>query len=507
MHWKTYRDLPPEKKHDETYYIIGLDIGNESTGIAFYNLNENAPEVIDLSGGYGKPSIPTVIQYIPETKEWVFGEYAILNQGAGTEITLSNLLSSLGHREYYEVDGKTIRHTSILALFIKEVIGNVRNINPKAEIVGIIAAIPDRLSNEAQLELRQAFQLAGYEKELLALVPSRECVLAHHYRNCHPAEGKVLLLDYGSSCVRSGVYELRNDGVTALSNIFNDEIGTGNLLDDVNVFFRELFGGETTSGFEQQLSAFTYQHKDLLFQKNIRTKPVKLYYNFVYPPFQQTVTHNYVQQLVAPYSQNFDRLISDALGKNTTERRIAPRDIDAVLCIGGGFEMLWAREAVEDVFALSQIHMYKNPKLVTAEGAAQTAARILGVATGQSYMVEDDHQLLGDIGIKSGDAFLPLALGESYWWQVHEPKLVLVNGKVSGELELFITQRMKEGHEITLASPLLSGLPPRPKGTTRLKFGVEFISNKRMKIKVSDLGFGELFPRSEYQEEFVVNIA
>jgi len=257
MNWKKYKDLPPGVKHDETYYIIGLDIGNESTGIAFFNLSENTPEAIDLSGGYGKPSMPTVMQYIPETREWVYGEYAILNQGAGTEITLSNLLARLGQREYFDVDGKSIRLTSILALFIKEILGNVRNINPKAEIVGIVAAIPDKISNDAQMELRQAFDLAGYAKELIALVPSRECVLAHYYRNQVPKKEKVLLLDYGSRCVRSGVYEVYEDSATALSNVFDERIGTGLLLDDVNDFFSELYEGERADGFGQHISAFT----------------------------------------------------------------------------------------------------------------------------------------------------------------------------------------------------------------------------------------------------------
>jgi len=503
MNWKIYKDLPASEKRDETYYIIGLDIGNESTGIAFYNLHENASEAIDLSGGYGKPSIPTVMQYIPETNEWVFGEYAILNQGSGTEITMQNLLPRLGQREDVVIDRRTVRFTSILALFIKEILGNVKNINPKAEIVGIVAAIPDKLSHDAQQELREAFRLAGYEKELIDLIPGRECVLAYHYRNATLPSNKILLLDYGSRGIRAGVYE---NGEVALSNVFNDEIGTASLSTDVNNFFAAIYKGERTPGFDQQLTAFTHQHKDLLFQKNIRTKPIKLYYNFVYPPFQQAINHSHVARLIESYSESFGRLISDALGKNTTGRRISPRDIDAVLCTGGGFEMLWAREIVSESFTSPQIHMYKNPKLVTAEGAAQTAAFRLGVAPGQIFEIKDTHQLSGDIGLKSGDNFISLALGESYWWQTHEPKLVSVNSQVVGDVALSITERTPSGSERILASSVLTGLPKRPKGATNLKLGVDFLTNTIMKIKISDLGFGEMFQQTKYKEELVVNL-
>jgi len=506
MNWKTYKDLPPTQKYDEAYYIIGLDIGNESTGIAFYNLYENRPEAIDLSGGYGKPSIPTLMQYIPETKEWVFGEYAILNQSLETAITFSNFLSRLGHHDYLEIENKTIRFTTILALYIKEILGNVRNINPKAEIVGIVAAIPDKLSNDAELELRQAFQLAGYEKELITLTPGRECVLAHYFRNHTPKNEKILLLDYGNKSVRCGVYEAREDGITALSNVFDENIGTGPLMEDVIAFFSSIYEGETTPGFNEQLAAFAYQHKDLLFQKNIRTKPLKLYYNFVYPPFQQTINYTRIQQLIDPYTQGLNRLILDALKKNIAGKKISPRDIDALICVGGGFEMLWAKDTVNEIFDFNQIHMCKNPKLVTAEGAAWLAAFRLGITNGQTHYIKDSHQLLGDIGIGSGDAFLPLAYENSYWWQKHEPKLILVKDKINGELGLSITERTSGNNERILASPTLTGLPIRPKGTTRLKFGVDFLTNTSIKLKISDQGFGELFPKSNYQQELVINL-
>ena len=512
MNWKTYKALPPPQKQDEAYYIIGLDIGNDSSGIAFYNLHENTPEPIDLSGGYGKPSIPTVMQYIPETKEWVFGEYAILNQGSGTEITLNHLVQRLGSFDYVEINRKDISIAAILGLFIKELLGSVRNINPKAEIVGIIAAVPDKLSPEAHDELKRAFKLAGYEKELIALIPCRECVLAHHYRGQPLTDEKVLLLDYGSREVRGGVYSVKDTALAkALSNLFDESIGTSNIFADVHSLFEShthtALKGETPTGLQEQLTAFTYQHKDILFQKNIRTKPAKLYYNFVYPPFQQTISHTHVEALISPYKQRFNRFIADTLGKNISEKAISPRDINAVICVGGGFEMLWAREAVADIFEQKQIHMYRNAKLTTAEGAAQLAANLLGAATGNIFEIEDTHKLPGDIGIKSGDVFLPLVERNTFWWQAHKPKLVLVNDKIDGELHLSITQRTPTGDENIISAYVLTGLPKRPKGTTRLMFGIDFKSNTRMTLKVSDLGFGDMFPKTGYQQELTVKLA
>ena len=537
MNWKRYKDLPMAEKYNESYYIIGIDIGNDSTGIAYYNLYEGAPEPIDPSGGYGKPSIPTVMQYIPETKEWVFGEYAILNQSGGAEITFKSLTQRLGHFDYMDIDGKPVSIASMLGHFIRELLGSVRNINPRAEIVGIAASVPAYMGEPAKEELTRAFKLAGYEKELITLVPDREAVLARHFE-VHPPKGeKVLLLDYGSREVRGGVYAVSGDTTAkSLSSIFDESIGTGMIDEDVYGLFEAYYhaehsrnysgkeaGGHDTESeadarqLSEQLTAFAYQHRDILFQKNIRTKPAKLYFNFVYPPFQQTITYEDVETLLKPYRQRFARFIRDtlektlsheaAIPKSARAKAIPPHDIDTVICVGGGFEMLWARETVAAVFTASQIRMYKNAKLVTAEGAALVAARLLGMAKGYSLSVEDNHRLYDDIGLSAGDAFLPLAMKGAFWWQNHQPALVLVNSPVDGELHLTLSRRGTTGKARPLADYSLKGLPTRPKGTTRLKFGINFKSNTDMTLSVEDMGFGEIFPKTGYTGELAVRLA
>ncbi len=321
MHWKKYKALPRSEKSDEAYYIIGLDIGNDTSGIAFYNLAENAPEIIDISGGYGRPSIPTVMQYISETREWVFGEYAILNRGVGSEVTLSSIISRLGNFEYIDLDRRPVSVVSVLSMFIKELLGSVKNINPKAEIVGIVAAVPGYFGEQAREEFQRAFKQAGYEKELIALVSDRECVFTHYYLTHEPRDERILLLDYGSREVRGGLYhsapEESSVAVKSMSSLFDDTIGTSKINDDVHRLFETFLAAHQPPAalgkpVSEHISAFVYQHRDLLFQKNIRLKPAKLYFNFAYPPFQQTVTHEQAERLINPYARQFSRFMHSA---------------------------------------------------------------------------------------------------------------------------------------------------------------------------------------------------
>jgi len=509
MYWKTYKALAPKDKRDETYYVVGIDIGNETSGLAFYNLHENIPETIDISGGYGKPSVPTVVQYIAETKEWVFGEYAVLNQGVGTEVTLQYLVKKLGQFDYVEIDNKPVSIMTILSLFIKELLSSIRNINPKAEIAGIVAAIPAYLGAAGQEELRRAFCAAGYEKELIALVAGRECVLAHHYSGHHVNDAKILLLDYGNREVRGGLYHIQENSETytakAVSSLFDESIGIQAIWEDVYNFFRsQYYAIKQQEPAPDQLTAFIYQHRDMLFKKNIRTKPAKLYFNFVYPPFQKDVSYHDSDRLVKPYRQQFLHFLRDLFSKNIHGEATAPGDVDTVLCTGGGFEMLWVREAVTEVVGSGRSRTYKNSKMVVAEGAALIAAQLLGVAAGKRIVVEDTHQLTIDIGLVAGNAFIPLVERDSFWWQDHKPKLLLVNSKVTDNVQLKFAKRTQNGDEHLLVSHNLTGLPARPKGTTRLKLDVKFTTNTTMQVNVTDIGFGELFPITNYGRELAV---
>ena len=503
MNWKRYKSFEASVKRNEAYYIIGLDIGNDSSAIAFYNLADYAPESIDLSGGYGKPSIPTVMQYISETKEWVFGEYAVLNSGTG--VTFLGLTERLGRFDYVDVAGRSFSVAAVLAMFLKEILGNVKSINPKAEIVGIVAAVPAYFNESAREEFLRAFKLAGYEKELIALVPDRECILAHYYRQLPDKEEHTLILDFGNRELRGGLYEIKPEGggivAVSLSSLFDDMVSMGAVNRDVTKLFESFIGDSTDA--KQHIPAFTHQHKDMLFQKNIRSKPVKLYFNFAYPPTQHTLTSGEADMLIKPYAGRFNRFIRDVTEKNL--RKIPVSKIDVVICVGGGFDMLWARDAVCNVFSKDRVRFGKNPKLTIAEGAAVIAARMLEVE-GINLTLEDNHQLKADIGFADGENFLTLVERNGFWWQKHPAKLLLINEAVAGDVNLQLARRNAEGEGRILTTVKLDGLPERPKGVTRLEANVEFYSDEEFIVTMRDVGFGELFPKVEYVREFTVRV-
>ena len=497
MNFKKFKNLSLPAKKDETYYLIGLDIGNNSTAIAYFNAAADQPESLDLSGGYGKPSIPTVVQYIPDTKEWVVGEYAVLNQGAG--VVFFDMLKRMGNNEYVELSGRLVSFASVFAVFVKEVLLSIKNINPKAEIVGIVCTVPAYFSEAQTSELKKVFKLAGYEKELIGFVSDRESVLAEYLFASENSGETVLVLDFGSRELRGGVYNLTKSKAICKSFYFDESVSMESLDADVYNLFLSFLGASAKDEYKEELKGFHHQFKDVLFQKNIRERPLKLYFNFVYPPTECELTYSMADRLIRPYERRFTALVNEVVEKSQVPT------VDAVLCVGGGFEMLWAREAVCKIFDKEKVRFAKSSKLVGALGASVISAGRVGLLDNK-FVLEDNQKLEFDIGISDGENFFELATRNSFWWQKFSKKLLRVHKEINGSLILSLAAQVSDATVEKLEDFTIEGLPSRPKGVTCLELGVSFLSSNNLELTVRDAGFGELFPKTDFEAKFQMQL-
>ena len=533
MYWKKFKSqvsagAPPSEAH----FVLGIDIGNDSSGLSFFNANTGQPEVLDISGGYGKPSIPTAMQYIPETKEWVYGEYAVHGESSAGNVLVTGLVERLGKHEYVDVDGRSISAVTLLGMFIKELVAHVYSINPRAEIVGVVSAIPSYLSDEAKAELLQAFHKAGLEKELIGFVTDRECVLHGYFHGSHAkpkartgehkpsaGNGRIMLLDLGARELRGTVFDvltLSEDNVQlrSTSSLFESNISANvvnSLVSELfTLFYCDNFGlpSEKISGtVRAQLDSFSYQHRDILFQKNIKTKPARLYFNFAYPAFSRSVSEDEVASLICDIELRMRDFISKLLRNKTHDgNALQPSDIDVILAYGGGFEMIWARELVRDIFGTSDIHFHKNSKSCVSEGAAVAAARKLSLLPELDLSLLDLNRVNIDIGIMitqgRRERFFPLVEQSSFWWQKRAPAhFILSDAVAANPIALKLFRRNSDGDVAFVDEITLCGLPERPRGATRLSVDIYFKNFNCVTCRVKDLGFGEMFPKSDISAE------
>jgi len=505
-----------EGNFDETKFIIGLDLGNSDTALSFFDFNTKKVEQLDISGGYGKASIPTVVQYINDTEEWVFGEYALMNKPLSDSVTFDNLILGLGKKNCYTIGKRVLTHSFILSLFIKEVIGNIKNINPNADIIGIAVSV-SYLNEDAQDEFLRAFLEAGYYDKLIGFFSEKECILNKYCFDEEKIPSKIVTLDFGSREIRGGFYNFFESedeiAVNVISALGEKNIATSviekKLYDIFEGYFKENIGESDISELHKlQLEAFVYQYKNLLFKSK---NGIKLYFNFVYPPFQKTIEKEEIENITLEYKGVLYKFIEDIFekaGEGKTERKGFA--INKVVCCGGGFEMNWIRQAVIDIFGESRCVIYKNPKNISSQGACLIAVKYFNEVKSKKIVFSENMALTQDIGLifcdKNNEGrFVPFIERNSFWWQKFKSKSVIIN-EVDEVPFLNIFRKDKEGNLIIVGRVILDDLPKRPKGTNCFDILFEFIDYNKLNIRIKDLGFGDFFEKTDYEKNVVIEI-
>ncbi len=498
---------------DETKFIIGLDLGNSDSALSFFDFNGNRVEQLDISGGYGKSSMPTVVQYIKDTDEWVFGEYALMNKPLSNSVTFDNLISGLGKKNCYTIDKKVMSHSFILSLYIKEILGNVKNINPKAEIIGIAVSV-SHLNKDEEDELLKAFFEAGYYEKLIGFFPQGECILEKYFFDKENIFSKVVILDFGSREIRGGLYNLLENeneiSVNVISDFSERSISSSviekKVYDIFENYFKENTGEIDISDIHKlQLEAFTYQHKYLLFKSK---NGIKLYFNFVYPPFQKNIEKDYIENITLEYKGIFYEFLERILG-NEKNKENGIFDIDKVICCGGGFEMNWIRQAIVDIFGENRSVIYKNPKNVLSQGACLIAANHFNIIKLKKLVFSEDVVLTQDIGLicrnNEGGKFIPFIEKDLFWWKKFKSKKVIIN-EIDGPPFLEVFKREKDGSLIIIERIMLDDLPKRPKGTNCFDILFEYIESNKINVQIKDIGFGSFFEKTDYEKNVLIEL-
>lgn len=566
MGWELFKNKYKDAKlYDESQFILGVDIGASHSSVAFYNCITMDAEIIDMSGGYGKASIPSVIQYVPETNEWTFGEYALLNRGLFNDVTITDLIDRLGKNEYFNINNKIINFVSVLGKFIKELLGSCKSINPNGEIVGIVCSVSFYFDDTAKYELKKAFIEAGFDTQFISFVADKECALFNYiYRDIiklnlqkdnaifinsntntkkiFETENNIVILDFGAKSLRGGIYNLNEDinkiiSVETISYYEDNTIGLDSIDNMIDNFCTEIYLNEKNMKINQlseqeiiDLESFLYRNKSIILKKD-GTTPFKLYYNFSYPPFAIDVKERIKNNMVIPVSERILHFLSilkkEAVIGSYQQKLL---DIKTVLCIGGGFEIDWVKLLIKNSFNCDTI-FYKNPKKIISEGAALLAAKKLGLIENIEFNFIDKITNQNDYGVKivstsinkyeyvsnSGNVytekFYPIIERGSFWWESNRNILFTLMEEINLNMEnegtphtVTFYKRDKNNIENVLCEIELNGLPKRPKGATRLSISINFLNRNELCCSVSDFGFGEIFPKYNYNSEKIIAI-
>ncbi|MDR1210078.1 MAG: DUF5716 family protein [Clostridiales bacterium] len=463
-------------------FVLGIDIGADSSAVAYYDAVRGEAAAVDISGGYGVPSSPTVVEYA--NGEWVFGEYALSGGEDGAVFT--RLPERLGKGEYASAGGRPTPIREITGEYIRDMIAFVKGADPKAGVEAIVAASPADWPAAAAEDLRAAFVHAGYGSALADIRDARECAAA---RLLAGRDGQpTIIADFGAGAFRVGLYERRGGFVDCLSSVSYPDLGAdalGRAADSFVAGLYEKSAGEPSARDVRQLERFCRSHRRLLLGRQ-SAKDVKLYVSFAYPPFAMTARDADIRAVTKPFAEGIRAAVT-AAGERAA--------VSAVCLMGGGFEYPFARAAAAKAFPRAELICPKVPAVALAEGACLIAAAGLGLAPAFPKL-RDVNRLSRGVGVRvrAGNAarFFPIAPEGAYWWDKFPEGTFLLTEPTDAPPVVEIYSGGRDG--VKLTDLTLTGLPRRPAGTTVVGVSLAFSAADTLDVAVRDVGFGEQFP-------------
>ena len=181
------------------------------------------------------------------------------------------------------------------------------------------------------------------------------------------------------------------------------------------------------------------------------------------------------------------------------------KTVGTVFLLGEGFEGNWCNKTLKFMCMGKRVFQGRN---MYSKGACYC-----GKDKAQPCDLNRDYVFLGpdklkfNLGLKmyvaGEEEYIAVAdAGENWYDSGVTYDFVLGNSK---SVPLIMTPLDGKGAETIEVE--LSGLPDRPAKASRLRLTVSFESERRMKIEVEDLGFGEFFPTTGRKWEKIIEFA
>ncbi|MBC7960302.1 MAG: Hsp70 family protein [Vallitaleaceae bacterium] len=495
--WGNYKkEIENHGRVDENWLILGIDLGTTHSVVSYFNVGSKRPEPIDISQGFGKIPMPSVVQYREENgfKEWVIGEEAYRSMTLYPKTTIASIKRKMGYLEATQLGEASYLPEEISAMILKELIHHVTTMNPKGVIAGVVVSVPYDFDDAAKKATMKACQLAGLAEGLICLIEEpKAAALAYNFRHELKQSEKVMVFDFGGGTLDITIFEVKEMSSERIHLQVLSEGGEafhgGDNVDEILLgHFYDLLQKET--GLHKEQISIENQTELLQRAREIKerlsgVKKIKVPFTFCIPPFMKEMTREQLEEQIHPFVQKTRQLVLKTLSQ-AYSGAIGPSDIDLVLLEGGSSSSPWVKEMLISVFNdYEKISTSERPALDISIGATYYAAIKMGllthpdlVALGQSIQFEGSvpHDIGFEVDFGAKKEFhTMIARGTPYLLAKKTQVFTLSaeSQKETTSLHLKILERIhKEDkiHQCKLIGEVnLTGLPERPMGQTKLK--------------------------------------
>ena len=532
MSWEDYRQQIEEKGGlPEDWYILGIDLGTTNSVVSYWDNTNKRPEPIDISNGFGKIPLPSVVQYRGDNNadgEWVIGEEAYRSFKIYPESTIRSIKRKMGTNETVQLGGKAYLPEEIAAKLLTELVEHCNSLNPKAEIAGVVVSVPYDFDDAAKKATMRACEIAGLADKLICLMEEpKAAALAYNFRHRLERDEKIMVFDFGGGTLDITLFHVveKSDAHIKLQVISEggeayhggDNIDE-TLLDKCFAFIKEKTNQDKNDiAIENHVELLTRAREAK--ERLSGVKSFRIPFTFCIPPFVEQVSRELFEGWIREFIDKTRKLVLKALREAYTGA-VLPDAVDRVLLEGGSAQMPWVRDMLIGIFNdENKIYTSERPALDISIGATYYAAMKMGLLANpdletEKMTVEFEVTVPHDIGfeIASGarKSFFTMIRRGTPYALAKKSHVFTLSGDTPLEmttLDLKILERIDKEDTINdcklIGEVAIQGLPERPSGRTKLKITL-LVEEEGGIVKgiVEDLGFNAEYAPSGYKESF-----
>lgn len=532
MNWEHYKkSVKSTGQLEEDCYVLGIDLGTTNSVISYWNSRMNQPEPIDISNGFGKIPMPSVVQYRQEgtfAEEWVIGEEAYHAFKMYPETTIMSIKRKMGSKEQVELGGTKYYPEEISAMILKALLEHVKNLNPKMVLAGVVVSVPYDFDDAAKKATIKACHLAGLSDSLIGLMEEpKAAALAYNFRHDLNLDEKVMVFDFGGGTLDITVFHVAEKDEEAIHLKVISEGGEayhgGDNLDDL--LYEEMLNWMEESS-SQTRDLMTKESKAELNQRSRETKErlsgvlkYRIPYTFCVPPFVKPITRETFEKIAKDFIYKTKTLVLQTL-KDGYVGAIEPTAITRILLEGGSSRMPWVKDMLLTIFEASdKIYLSEQPALDISIGATYYAAMKLGLLSHREirtiekevhFEVPVPHDIGFEIDYMKEKRFYSMIKRGTPYALAKKSMVFTLSGETEEDmtsLNIKVLERIKKEDTLSkcqlIGEVKVEGLPRRPNGKTKLQvtLSIDEISGT-VKGHVEDLGYGAEYGASGFSREF-----
>ena len=530
MNWEDYRQqLESHSDLPEDWYILGIDLGTTNSIASYWDNTNKRPEPIDISNGFGKIPLPSVVQYRNEGDgEWIIGEEAYRSFKIYPETTVRSIKRKMGTNETVSLGGRGYLPEEISALILQELVAHCNSLNPKAEIAGVVVSVPYDFDDAAKKATRRACELAGLSDKLICLIEEpKAAALAYNFRHRLEQDETIMVFDFGGGTLDITLFHVveKDDAHIKLQVISEggeayhggdniDEL----LMEQCFAYIKDKTGQDKPDiALENHVELITRAREAK--ERLSGVKSFRIPFTFCTPPFVEPMSREAFEALIREFIERTRKLVLKALREAYTGA--LPADaVDRVLLEGGSAQMPWVRDMLIQIFNdENKIYTSDRPALDISLGATYYAAMKMGLLSNpdmetEKLTVEFEVTVPHDIGFEVSNgtrrSFFTMIRRGTPYALAKKSHVFTLTGDTPAEmttLDLKILERINKDDTIDdcklIGDVRIEGLPARPSGRTKLEITL-LVEEDGGIVKgiVKDLGFNMEYAPSGYQAGF-----